>query len=450
MFIRWIATLVVMMCLPFSTVAATDIVEKTVAEQKQQQQHNVEREAKFDQQLQALLTRKKSLQQKKQTLTAQTDTLSQTFTANEKTLAELEQTLQLESGSLGEVFGTARQSAKSLKTELDSSISGIGAEEHLSHLNAIVSETQLPNIEQLTQLWQALEQEIRASGVSQAYTLKYVDGEGLVSPQEFIRLGSIALVGERGFAKWDGDTQQALSFANQPENTLHRDQLMTSLANREPVMMSIDPTRGAVLDQFAYQPSMVDRLEAGGMVGGVIVALLVVGMLIAIVRGVTVFNIKRQVSAQLKTPEHPTNNPLGRVLSVYSEDKTRSVEALELRLLEVIVDEQAKLEKGLSMLKLLAALAPMLGLLGTVTGMIETFQIMTLFGTGDAKVMAGGISTALVTTVMGLVAAMPLLLVHNILTTQAENLRNILEKQGIALVAQQAENSTPLVAENIA
>lgn len=91
------------------------------------------------------------------------------------------------------------------------------------------------------------------------------------------------------------------------------------------------------------------------------------------------------------------------------------------------------------MLKLLAALAPMLGLLGTVTGMIETFQVITQFGNGDPKVMAGGISMALVTTVEGLIAAIPLLLAHNILSAQAETIRNILEKQGIGLVAQQAE-----------
>lgn len=94
------------------------------------------------------------------------------------------------------------------------------------------------------------------------------------------------------------------------------------------------------------------------------------------------------------------------------------------------------------MLKLLAALAPMLGLLGTVTGMIETFQVITQFGNGDPKVMAGGISMALVTTVLGLVAAMPLLLAHNLLSTQSESIRNILEKQGIGLVAEQAERES--------
>src|SRR5690606_16973564 len=128
-------------------------------------------------------------------------------------------------------------------------------------------------------------------------------------------------------------------------------------------------------------------------------------------------------------------------LSVYDTDQKRSVEALELRLLETIVDEQQGLERGLSMLKLLAALAPMLGLLGTVTGMIETFQVITQFGNGDPKVMAGGISMALVTTVLGLISAMPLLLAHNLLSAQADAIRSILEKQGISLVAAEAEKT---------
>jgi biopolymer transport protein ExbB len=197
-----------------------------------------------------------------------------------------------------------------------------------------------------------------------------------------------------------------------------------------------------MLEQLALTPSLQDRLEAGGVVGKVILGLLAIGLIIALVRGIALAVARQKIRSQLKKPEQPGNNPLGRVLAVYNKEQAQSVEALELRLLEAVVDEQTHLEKGLSMLKLLAALAPMLGLLGTVTGMIETFQVITQFGNGDPKVMAGGISMALVTTVLGLVAAMPLLLAHNLLSTQAENIRNILEKQGIGLVAEQAEKAT--------
>ncbi|MFC1503634.1 MotA/TolQ/ExbB proton channel family protein, partial [Pseudomonadota bacterium] len=201
----------------------------------------------------------------------------------------------------------------------------------------------------------------------------------------------------------------------------------------------VDPSRGMMLEQLANTPSLSERLEHGGVVGKIILGLLAIGAIITLFRGSKLFIARQQIKAQLKKPQQPGNNPLGRVIAVYDKEQNRSVEALELRLLETIVDEQQSLEKGLSMLKLLAALAPMLGLLGTVTGMIETFQVITQFGNGDPKVMAGGISMALITTVLGLVAAIPLLLAHNILSTQADTIRNILEKQGISLVAEQAE-----------
>lgn len=203
----------------------------------------------------------------------------------------------------------------------------------------------------------------------------------------------------------------------------------------------VDPSRGIMLEQLANSPELSDRLEHGGIVGKIILGLLAIGLGISLFRGIKLTLVRQQINKQLKSPTQPGDNPLGRVLSVYNKEQKRSVEALELRLLETIVDEQQGLEKGLSMLKLLAALAPMLGLLGTVTGMIETFQVITQFGNGDPTIMAGGISTALVTTVLGLVSAMPLLLAHNILSSQAENIRTILEKQGISLVAEQAEKA---------
>ncbi len=263
----------------------------------------------------------------------------------------------------------------------------------------------------------------------------------------------MALLDNAGYVKWNGQRGDAVNYLRQPEN----DPTASTLSSGDIDSLVIDPSRGILLDQLANSPTMADRLNAGGVVGKIILGLLAIGLIIALVRGVSLIIARQKIAKQLKSPTQPEDNPLGRILAVYQKDKHRSVEALELRLLEAVVDEQTHLEKGLSMLKLLAALAPMLGLLGTVTGMIETFQVITQFGNGDPKVMAGGISMALVTTVLGLVAAMPLLLAHNVLSSQAENIRNILEKQGIGLVAEQAERDMPkgknasnTVAENAA
>lgn len=423
-----------------SSWAASALVDEVKAERNEMQAQQVQREAKFASQEQQLRELKQQLAEKKRHLTEQNARLREAFTNNEKNLSQLEQKLALESSSLGEVFGVVRQHAKELNSELEGSISGVGQADVISDLARIINANSLPNLEQFTQLWHGLEQQIEQSGLLQTVAIDTVENDGVIGVKRAQKLGSVALIGEGGFLEWNSQLEQARTLTVQPKGSATLSDLNNSAAS-EFITIALDPTRGQLLNQLSLQPTVVDRIKAGGIVGTIILVLLAIGLVIALARGVVLFTIHRQVHAQLKCPENPQNNPLGRVLAIYDAEPNRTVEALELRLLEAILDEQSKLEKGLSMLKLLAALAPMLGLLGTVTGMIETFQVITLFGSGDAKVMAGGISMALVTTVMGLVAAMPLLLAHNILSTQAENLRNVLEKQGVALVATKAESA---------
>ncbi|AIW14192.1 MotA/TolQ/ExbB proton channel family protein [Vibrio tubiashii] len=440
-----IASLIAFTALSFNSVAA-DLASPAKADAKFQKQHNVQRESGFKQTERELAALKAQLIQQRETLQQQNDQLAAQFSQNEDTLARLEEKLRLETGSLGEVFGVVRQHAKELETELSHSVTGAGAQTHSDTIKEIVAATKLPSMPQLTGLWSALAEQIKATGQVQSTQIKFVDGEGLTQDVTAQRLGAFGLVGEQGYLNWNGAKQDATAYIKQPENGPTTSSL-TGLLAGERTNLIVDPSRGIMLEQLALTPSLMDRFQAGGVVGKVIIGLLVIGLIISLVRGISLSLARQKIRKQLKTPQTPTDNPLGRVLAVYSKEKNQTVEALELRLLEAVVDEQAGLEKGLSMLKLLAALAPMLGLLGTVTGMIETFQVITQFGNGDPKVMAGGISMALVTTVLGLIAAMPLLLVHNILSSQAESIRNILEKQGIALVAEQAEKET-LTSEN--
>lgn len=142
---------------------------------------------------------------------------------------------------------------------------------------------------------------------------------------------------------------------------------------------------------------------------------------------------------QLESGKIKGDSPLGRVWAVYQSSKSINVETLELKLDNAILKEMPELEKGLPLLKLLSSVAPLLGLLGTVTGMILTFQAITLFGTGDPKLMAGGISQALVTTVLGLVVAIPILLLHAIASTRSKEIVQILEEQAAGLIAAHAE-----------
>ncbi|MBD8511292.1 MotA/TolQ/ExbB proton channel family protein [Photobacterium sp. WH77] len=423
-----------------SVLAVDGLVEKTRQEQKSEQAHNQTREAGFKQTEAEIRAQKDALLATRESLNTEIDNLSSTFSTNEKSLAQLEEELRLESGSLGELFGVVRQTAKDLQAELETSVTSADRHQYTAVVNDIVDAKALPSLKQLNGLWQGMNEQILASSEMRKVSVSYINGEGYQSTVDAYRLGSIGLIGEQGYLAWNGIRQVATPYLKQPENGPVASQI-ASLQQAGLQMAVVDPSRGKMLEQLAHAPSLTERLSQGGVVGKIILGLLAIGIIIALYRGCKLIWIRQQINAQLKKPENPGNNPLGRVLSVYDTDQKRSVEALELRLLETIVDEQQGLERGLSMLKLLAALAPMLGLLGTVTGMIETFQVITQFGNGDPKVMAGGISMALVTTVLGLVSAMPLLLAHNLLSAQADAIRSILEKQGISLVAAEAEKT---------
>ncbi|HGS4860439.1 TPA: MotA/TolQ/ExbB proton channel family protein [Vibrio cholerae] len=435
-------TLALALSLPFAFAsvanASNSLVQQATQEKTQQQQHNQQREAGFVQTAQELQAAKAELLAERNRLQKEADQLSSQFSDNENTLARLEETLRLETGSLGEMFGVVRQNAKELQSELDQSVTGVEPRAHQQSIDDVVAAKTLPSMAQLRGLWQAMSEEIRASGQVQTTEIQWLNGQGETQTVPALRLGSLGLISEQGYVKWDNARQQALSYQQLPSDFPTFSHIRT-LVDGDVVTMKVDPSCGVLLEQLALTPTLSQRLQAGGVIGNVILVLLGVGLIIALYRGAILATLRQKIKAQLKNPEQPGNNPLGRILAVYNKEQQRSVEALELRLLEAVVDEQNHLETGLSMLKLLAALAPMLGLLGTVTGMIETFQVITQFGNGDPKVMAGGISMALVTTVEGLIAAIPLLLAHNILSAQAEAIRNILEKQGIGLVAQQAE-----------
>ena len=442
--LRPLAALLCITSLSFSAFSASDstaqLVNKAKSENRTQASHNVVREADFKKTEQELKAIKAELEAKRTSVQNATDVLTQTFSDNENKLARLEEKLRLETGSLGELFGVVRQNAKELGAELSSTVNSVDRAEHTATVDQIIDAKSLPSMPQLSGLWMSMVEQIQASSELSKSQIAFINGEGNTNKVDAYRLGSIGLVTEQGYVSWNTQREDAIAYLKQPQNgpTLAS---LSSLANGEVSNVVVDPSRGFMLEQLALTPSLTDRLQAGGVVGKVILGLLAIGLIIALVRGVSLAIARQKIRAQLKNPEQAGDNPLGRVLAVYNKEQNQTVEALELRLLEAVVDEQTHLEKGLSMLKLLAALAPMLGLLGTVTGMIETFQVITQFGNGDPKVMAGGISMALVTTVLGLVAAMPLLLAHNILSTQAENIRNILEKQGIGLVAEQAEKT---------
>jgi biopolymer transport protein ExbB len=201
----------------------------------------------------------------------------------------------------------------------------------------------------------------------------------------------------------------------------------------------LDPTKGQLLSLLIQTPTLDERIQQGGNVGYVIIALAVVALLLSIERLITLYMVGNKVSAQMKQDKPDSGNPLGRVLMVYEDNKDVDAETLDLKLDEAVLKETPKLHARIAFIKIISMVAPLLGLLGTVVGMILTFQAITLFGTGDPKTMAGGISQALMTTVMGLCVAIPTVLLHAIVQTRSNSIIHVLNEQVAGLLAEQAE-----------
>lgn len=418
------------------------LLDTTKQAQQVESQHNKNRTEQFLATEHQLKDQLAQLTLEVALLESQIDELSDRFTLNEKTLVEKEQQLRLASSSLGELFGVVRQAAKDLQREQAVTFQGSAQQRHKQLVDDIVDARTLPSKEQLYGLWQAFIAQTTSSGELEKLELPVVQANGEVITQPVVRLGTIGLGNQQGYLHWNKHRELATPYALQPKWPLNLAVLAddNKAAPSHYQLLDIDVSRGELLTQLTNTPTMMDRINSGGIIGQIIIAILGIGLFVGIVQGSFLMICRRRIRRQLTQITTPSaDNPLGRILALYHQDRSNNVEALELRLLEGVMEEQARLERGLSFIKLLAALAPMLGLLGTVTGMIETFQTITQFGNADPKIMAGGISMALVTTVLGLIAAMPLLLTHNLLSSQAESIRNSIEKQGIGLVAERAE-----------
>ncbi|MCG4454637.1 MotA/TolQ/ExbB proton channel family protein [Pseudomonas sp. MMS21-TM103] len=366
---------------------------------------------------------------------AQAERLKAEFDRQEAELAEQETLLAQRVGHLGELFGVVRQSAGDVAGQWQDSLLNAQYPERLQRLKALAESRTLPSAEALDGYWMLLLEDLTASGRVEQLQLPVVAADGTRSEQSVLRVGTFSAFSETAFLRYDADAGELLAPPRQPtglggvEDYLHSSEMLSSLP--------IDPSRGTLLAQLQRQPTLWDRLQQGGLVGWLIVALGIVGLLLATWRMVYLARVGAGVRAQVRALSVPRDdNPLGRVIGVLGpKPQLADLETLELKLDEAILLETPPLEKGQSLLKLLCAVAPLLGLLGTVTGMIVTFQAITQGGGGDSRLMAEGISQALVTTVLGLVVAIPLLFLHSLLASRSKSLIQLLEQQSAGLIA---------------
>ena len=417
-----------------------ELLDQVKRERVLEQQQNKMREAEFveahDQQAQLLQQAREQLANEEQRSTR----LNETFTEQEQTLAEQQSLLDERSGSLGELFGTVRQVANDSRGTLESSMTSVQKTERLGFLNKLSDSKQQPTIDELRQLWLTLQEEMTASGKVEQFEAPVITVSGEVAHQPVTRIGVFTAFSDGRFLRYLSETGNLVELARQPVDRLQnlaRDFEQAGAGELLPTV--VDPTRGAIMALLVQTPTVKERIAQGGWIGYIILVLGAVGLLVALLQFLSLLRAGRGVAKQQKQDEPSQKNPLGRILSVYNAKLAEDVETLQLKLDEAILREMPKLERGLITLAILAAIAPMLGLLGTVSGMIETFQSITLFGTGDPKLMSGGISQALVTTELGLAVAIPLLLIHSGLSSKSNRLIQILDEESAAIVARNAE-----------
>lgn len=408
---------------------------------QQQGQINREREAQF---VRERNRQRELLAQARNELSNQrriSDTLQTEFDENEVLLSQLETTLDERLGNLGELFGVVRQVAGDLQGILDDSMVSAQIEGRGAFMADLAQRRELATGAELNRFFSMMVTEIAEQGkiVKFNTTIRNADGREETN-QDVVRVGVFNAISNGRFLQWDSGEGVMQAISRQPAGRYQTmAQNLQSASPGQVETMAVDFTRGTILSLVVQEPDLMERIRQGKQVGYVIIGLGILGFLFGLWKGVSLFLKGSAIKRQLKRDQPDKGNALGRVMSVYTDNQDADIETLELKLDEAILRETAPLESGLSFIKVLYVIAPLLGLLGTVVGMIETFQQITLFGTGDPRMMAGGISAALITTTQGLIVAIPLTILHSLLQSRSRSLIQILEEQAAGIISRLAE-----------
>ena len=363
--------------------------------------------------------------------------LTKEYEDNDKKLSELEEQLTLKLGSFGELFGIVRQTAGESKGQFMLSLTNIEYPERIEFLGDLAERKSLdlPTSAELDRLWYEILNELNQSGKVKVYNTDILSKSGELVNTDIVRIGVFNSAADGDYLNLVSEQNVLEYLAKQPEGSIRRSARKLQNNDVEYREVFIDPTRGSLLSKLIDRAGFFERINQGGFVGYIILLILTAGLAMGVLQFLFLRNESQTIENELGSGNYSESSTLGKLNSIYSKYKGDTPEELEAQLEDVLAKAAPALEKNLSIIKLLAAVAPLLGLLGTVIGMIETFQAITLFGTGDPKLMAGGISQALVTTMLGLIAAVPLLFVHNILDSRSRAISQIYEEQAIGFVA---------------
>ena len=383
----------------------------------------------------------RAVQERISRLEMESGILESNFSANELLIKERRQQRSERLGSLKELFGHLTAASGDIRSRFQNSVTTSQFAERERFFSDLIrkmsGDTELPTLEEIERVWFELYREMVESG----RVVKYRTQVGTDTAREVVRIGLFNLVSEGKYLSYDPDTRAVSVLPRQPQG-LAEQALALQNASQGVMAVGIDPTGpsgGGFLRALIDTPTLKERWHQGRHVGYIITVIGIVALFVALLRFVLLSLTSAKIQIQMRSRKISLGNPLGRVLAVAEDFKWAGLENLQLKLDEAILKEVPRMQMGLSFIRIIAMVAPLLGLLGTVTGMIIVFQAITIYGAGDPKAMAGGISNALVTTVLGLIVAIPTLLLHTVLSGKAKGILHVLEEQSAGIVVERAE-----------
>jgi biopolymer transport protein ExbB len=421
----------------------------------QERQLAQEREQRFRAELQRVERDAQEAVARRNAAEARSNALDRQWNENEQRISETTALLQESEGNLGELFGVTRQVAGDAATVLSQSVLstqyGVPAEgeERADFLRRLAAARALPSISELERLWYEIVREMADGGKVVKFRAPVAPLDDVDTPEDESQTPVEMDVVRVGPFTVSSNGQYLGYLPSQKSLTQLRGELLGELQAVGRNLQSappdggyqravVDPASGALLSLYVDRPDWVRRIEEGEVVGYVILAVGAIGVLLALFQGVYLVMTRIAVSAQLRKLDQPSSsNPLGRVLLAFRGDGTRieSAELAELRISEAVLREVPRLERFQAFLRLAVAAGPLLGLIGTVIGMIITFRAIVASGTSDPRLMADGIGQAMIATVLGLGIAIPLLFINAGLAALSRGVTQTLDEQSQALLA---------------
>lgn len=419
------------------------LLEETRTLREREAKENAAREQEFRASSAEQSTLLQQAEAKRKAAEARSQRLSAQYDANEKLIAELETALEERSGNLGELFGVTRQVAGDTATALSQSMISGELPDREAFMRKLADSKELPSITELEQLWFELQREMTESGRVARFRTKVIAPGGEEGEHEVVRVGPFLAVSDGKYLNYLPSQKSLTVLPRQITGELAEVAANLQQARDGYVRAAADPSRGVLLALYVERPTLVERIERGELIGFVILAVGLLGALAAIYQFFYLLRTRLAIRRQLGNLSQPSaNNPLGRVLLSFKGDPSRieeDAEVAELRISEAVLREIPRIERFQSFLRLAVAAGPLLGLVGTVVGMIITFQSITESGSSDPKLMAAGISQAMIATVLGLGIAIPLLFANAWLVSLSKSIVQVLDEQSTGLLAERLE-----------